>query len=83
MTANNENVTHSPEYRGMEKVTIGNGNKVNITHVVGQSFLASHTGLMNLENILCVPNMTKNLVSVSQLSRDNDIYLNFMLIIVL
>lgn len=34
-------------------------------------------GVLNLENVLCVPKITKNLKSVSKLTQDNDIYLEF------
>lgn len=33
--------------------------------------------MLSLENVLCVPSMAKNLISVSKLARDNDIFVEF------
>lgn len=57
-------------YNGSEKVQIGSGEGLSISHI-GQSKLQS----FNLHNILHVPCLTKNLLSVSQFTKDNSVFL--------
>lgn len=63
--ADYNNVIHLSEYGGKDKVMVGNGNKLFISHI-GSSFLPSH-----LKNVLCVSDMAKNLISVFKLAQDN------------
>lgn len=44
---------------------------------VGKSYLTNGRKNLVLQNILCVPDITKNLVSVFKLAQDNHIYLEF------
>lgn len=59
-------------YQGDDKIQVGNGKNLSISHV-GSSFLPN----LKLPNVLVVPDLTKNLLSVSKLTDDNDIYLEF------
>nr|KAJ0191944.1 hypothetical protein LSAT_V11C800425760 [Lactuca sativa] len=59
-------------YTGDEKLQVGNGNHLSISHVGSSSI--SH---LKLPNVLIVPNLTKNLLSVSKLTEDNDVYMEF------
>lgn len=60
------NLTISREYKEPEKLTIGNGEALFIAHTGKSSFptLLSNKSLY-LENVLHVPSITKNLLSVS------------------
>lgn len=58
---------------------IGNVQGLSINSVGSMSFtspFSPHTNL-KLNNLLHVPSITKNLVSVSQISRDNNVYFEF------
>jgi hypothetical protein len=63
VTADLENLSlHSP-YSGSDDVMIGDGTNLPITHT-GSSHLSSPTSFFKLSNVLCVPTMKKNLISV-------------------
>lgn len=55
---------------------MGNGNGLPISHV-GSSVLHSSSQSFRLNNSLCVPNITKNLLSVRQLTKDNNVIFEF------
>lgn len=69
-------MVHSFQCGSKEKVAIGNDSELLIS-VVGSSYLPSNDRLLDLENILCVPAIANNLVSVSKLAQDNNVYLEF------
>ena len=66
---------HSP-YDGSEEIIIGNGVGVPITHT-GTLSLPTPSSSLTLSNVLCAPSMTRNLISISQLCRDNNILIEF------
>ncbi|MDV3143336.1 MAG: DDE-type integrase/transposase/recombinase, partial [Sweet potato little leaf phytoplasma] len=76
VTADYNAIANPPEYEGKEAVIIGDGNKLHISYV-GNSCLTDGNTKLNLENVLCVPDIAKNLVSVSKLARDNHVYVEF------
>jgi hypothetical protein len=57
-------------------VHIGNGVGLTISHIGSSTIHTSHSAL-KLNNILCVPFITKNLLSISQLLRDNAVMVEF------
>lgn len=63
-------------YQGNSVVRIGNGHGLAISHT-GSSYLDSQTKRLNLHGVLHVPHMTKRLLSISQLTKDNDIIVEF------
>lgn len=64
------------DYGGKKTVKVGNGNELPISHL-GSSVVHTNAGDLNLENVLCVPAITKNLVSVSKLASDNNVFTEF------
>ncbi|KAL4360589.1 hypothetical protein GQ457_04G012070 [Hibiscus cannabinus] len=66
----------SADYAGPGKLTVGNGMRLGISRI-GQSSLISSSRTLYLNNVLHVPSITKNLVSVSKLTRDNKVFLEF------
>lgn len=66
-------------YHGVDKVAVGNGKKLSISNV-GLNQLCTQTNptsIVSLSNVLHVPHMKKNLISVSQLMRDNNVIAEF------
>jgi len=78
ITSDSSNFTSKTNYNGSEHVKLGNGSGLAITHV-GSANLSSlsNSSSFALHNLLCVPNITKNLLSVSQFAKDNCVYFEF------
>ena len=72
------NMNMKSEYQGNGKLTVGNGNKLHISHI-GYFILPTYNPHkhIKLNHILCVPDITKNFISVSKLLHDNDIDVEF------
>ena len=60
-------------YSGNDCVVFGNGNTSNISHI-GTSFLSPNIAL---QDVLVVPHLTKNLLSISKLTKDNPVDITF------
>ena len=74
------NLNLACEYRGNNRVQIGNGTGLPISNI-GCSYLipthsSRHTRLI-LKNLLHVPAIKKNLISVAQFSFDNNVFFEF------
>jgi len=79
VTPDASNLMDSMSLSGSDQVHIGNGQGLAITSVGSLQFpspLHPKTTL-KLSNLLLVPSITKNLVSVSQFAKDNDVYFEF------
>ncbi|GKA14952.1 ribonuclease H-like domain-containing protein [Tanacetum coccineum] len=57
-------------------VFVGNGHSTPVTHT-GHSFLHTSSKPLHLNHILVTPNIIKNLISVHQFTRDNDVSVGF------
>jgi hypothetical protein len=64
-------------YRGHDKVRTADGSGMPITHVGQASFLSSTSRRLHLRNVLCVPRVTHNLLSVRKFTYDNDVFCEF------
>ncbi|KAL5836933.1 hypothetical protein ACOSQ3_014102 [Xanthoceras sorbifolium] len=74
VTADMNNLSLKSEYRGNHKLIVGDGNRLVLSNI-GDSRVASHTmpsHQVKLNNILHVPSITKNLLSISKITKDND-----------
>ena len=67
--------SHTP-FAGSDKVMVGNGNRLNISNI-GHSTISSASRSLNLKNILHVPQLTTNLISVNRLCTDNNVTVEF------
>jgi len=56
---------------GNERVMVGNGQSLYISHTSFISTLVPNSSLL-LSNVLVVPSITKKLISISQLTKDNN-----------
>lgn len=66
-------------YNGQEQVHMGNRQGVPINSFGYAKFIAPHNNhiTLTLNNLLHVPHITKNLVSVSQFAKDNHVFFEF------
>jgi histone deacetylase 1/2 len=63
-------------YHGQDHVHTANGAGMHITHV-GQSTLPTSSHPLHLNNVLHVPSVTRNLLSVKRFSLDNNVFFEF------
>lgn len=73
-----QNLMTNTDYSGQELVHVGNAAGLPI-HSIGHSFInnSSHSKPLFLHDLLYVPKITKNLVSVSKFCKDNSVFLEF------
>ncbi|KAL4383320.1 hypothetical protein GQ457_15G008320 [Hibiscus cannabinus] len=76
LTKDVSNLQVSNTYPSTGMVQVGNGNTIPI-RFVGQSVLLNGSRNLHLRNLLYVPNITKNLLSVSKFTHDNQVLLEF------
>ena len=82
---NNMAIMHvREEFKGLDQVTNRNGQGLIITHI-GDAFFnykSLHTACkhtpITLKDILLVPSITKNLISISKLTTNNNISIEFV-----
>uniref|UniRef100_A0A2N9FTN5 Integrase catalytic domain-containing protein n=1 Tax=Fagus sylvatica TaxID=28930 RepID=A0A2N9FTN5_FAGSY len=70
MTSTSGNLQSFFPYHGHDYVVVGNGSRLPISHV-GHTTLSSKHGDLNLYDVLVVPKLQKNLISVGKLTKDN------------
>nr|XP_048330159.1 uncharacterized protein LOC125422453 isoform X1 [Ziziphus jujuba var. spinosa] len=64
VAADGDSLLEHIEFQGNNKLTVGNGQNVDITHI-GNSFIPSISMVVRLNNVLVVPCIAKNLLSIS------------------
>ena len=84
MTPNSTNLMEKMDYHGPKQVLVGNGAGLTINHVGYSKFQPfSCSSPLKLNNLLHVPNITKNLLSVAQFARITMCSLSFIMIFAL
>ena len=76
MTSDTEVVDQPTLYSGNERVMVGNGQSLAISHTGSISSLIPSSSLL-LSNVLVVLGIKKNLISISQLTKDNNCLVTF------
>ncbi|PON39260.1 hypothetical protein PanWU01x14_306510 [Parasponia andersonii] len=78
LSPDENNLMAKNEFYSTEKIHMGNGAGLLIKHI-GQSHFSSRdkTRLLYLNYLLHVPNITKNLISVSKFAKDNKCFFEF------
>ena len=78
MTNSLGNLSINSEYQGKNKLAIGNGEKLLISHI-GYSALPTYDPhkYITLTDILYVHDITKNFINISKLLHDNDVDVEF------
>lgn len=78
-----QNLNLGREYSGNQLLYVGNGQGLHITHI-GYTYLpTSCDSFPHLQDILCIPHLTKNLISISKLLEDNNLVIELLPICVL
>uniref|UniRef100_A0A803NPI0 Retrovirus-related Pol polyprotein from transposon TNT 1-94-like beta-barrel domain-containing protein n=1 Tax=Cannabis sativa TaxID=3483 RepID=A0A803NPI0_CANSA len=73
ITSDSSSMTQKQEYGGKKNVTVGNGTQISISHL-GNGILQINTGQnLVLKEMLLVPKIFKNSLSVSKLTHDNNV----------
>jgi histone deacetylase 1/2 len=76
ITSNLDRLAIRERYNGGYKVHVSNGTGLNILHT-GHASLRTASHSLALRNVLHVPKISKNLLSVHKLARDNDVYFEY------
>ncbi|KAL4319057.1 hypothetical protein GQ457_18G024390 [Hibiscus cannabinus] len=69
-------VGQGSEYAGPGKITIGDGTNLSIS-AIGKTHLSTDKKSLILNDLMHVPMITKNLISVSKLAKDNSVFIEF------
>lgn len=76
ITSDLQNLSLHQSYEGGETVAIADGSNQTITHT-GSTTLPSHHKSLTLDDVLCVPKINKNLISVYGLCNTNQVSVEF------
>lgn len=78
LTPNAGNLMQSAEFTGPDRVHIRDASGLSIKHVGQSSFVSPYCSkFLSLSNLLHVPKLTTNLLSVSKFARDNNVFFEF------
>ncbi|GKV09943.1 hypothetical protein SLEP1_g21378 [Rubroshorea leprosula] len=73
---NSGHLSSSIPYTSCESIQVGNGQLLPVSHI-GHSMLLSKDHSFQLNNVLVFPNISKNLISVRQFTKDNNCSVDF------
>ena len=76
MTADMPLLKQTQEYSGSDSVMVGNGAGLPISHT-GNIYFHSFGSQFQLKDVLCVPSIKKNLLSVAKFTIDNNCSFHF------
>ncbi|RVW51530.1 Retrovirus-related Pol polyprotein from transposon RE2 [Vitis vinifera] len=77
VTTNLHNLSMHTPYNGSDDIMIGDGSGLSITHTGFSSLHTTHN-IFKLNNVLYVPTMKKNLISISQFGTSNNVSIEFL-----
>ena len=70
VTSNPAMLHNLSEYGGPDEIVLGDGKSLKISHI-GQKQIHTAYKTLNLPDVLCVPNLKRNLISVAKLCKAN------------
>lgn len=76
ITSDINNLSFRTNYHESDKVSIGNGASLHISHV-GSSSISTPSARFHLSNLLHVPHISANLLSVNRFAHDNNCVFEF------
>ena len=71
MTPSISQLSNVQPYSGIKCIIVGNGSSLSITHT-GSFVIPSSTGSLTMHNVLVVPALKKNLLSIQRFSAENN-----------
>lgn len=79
VTSDAQLMSQSSTYSGFEQIRMGNGQGLSITSIGSSKFVSPIVPnvTLSLNNMLLVPSITKNLVSVPKFAKDNQVFFEF------
>ena len=77
VTVDLNNLTFHAPYDGPNDIVISDGNELHITHS-GLTCLSTPSHSFTSPNVLCVPSMKLNLISISKFFKSNQTYVEFL-----
>ncbi|KAI5328775.1 hypothetical protein L3X38_028172 [Prunus dulcis] len=72
VTSNVNTLSGASPYDGPDEIIIGNGSGLGITHVGSTTVPSSSSQSFTLSNVLCVPSMQKDIISISKFNKQNN-----------
>nr|KYP69731.1 Retrovirus-related Pol polyprotein from transposon TNT 1-94 [Cajanus cajan] len=78
-TPDPQHLLQSAQFIGAEHIVMANGQRTSITSIGPNMFRSPirPSTVLSLKDLLLVPNLTKNLISVSKFAKDNNVYFVF------
>ncbi|OIT01060.1 hypothetical protein A4A49_04842 [Nicotiana attenuata] len=76
MTPNAGNLSSVSPYTGFDRVVVGNGSQLPISFT-GNGTISTPSSFFSLNNVLIVPNLSTNLLSVRKFTSDNKCSIEF------
>jgi histone deacetylase 1/2 len=77
VTSDKGNLNNIRKYDGNEKLLVSDGNSLKISYVGRGNVPSLNNKSLVLSKLLHVPAIKKNLISVSQLTSDNNVFMEF------
>uniref|UniRef100_A0A803PYD1 Retrovirus-related Pol polyprotein from transposon RE1 n=1 Tax=Cannabis sativa TaxID=3483 RepID=A0A803PYD1_CANSA len=77
LTPDSDKLKNKVEYGGKEQMIVGDGTKLSIKHIGSNVLNIPDSKCLILKDLLHVPSITKNLISISSLTSDNDVSVEF------
>lgn len=78
VTHDSVNLDQVNNHCGKDKLIVGNGDRIDISKIGLTTFqCVNQQGNLKLKEVLHVPKIAKNLISVSRLTTDNDVLIEF------
>lgn len=77
VTSDKGNMSAANRYEGKAKLLVGNGDMLHIAHVGNGKIHTLYDKEINLHRLLHVLEIKRNLISVSQLTNDNTVFMEF------
>lgn len=77
VTSGMNNLQQRTKYAGKDFLSVGNGNRLKIEHVGSSLIKTANNDILVLNEMLHVPAIKKNLISISKLTSDNNVTVEF------
>ena len=71
VTFDPRNILDSTSYDGPDEIIIGNGKGLNITRIGSSSLPSSLTSPFILRDVLCIPSISRNIISIAKFNKQN------------